>query len=90
MALAAETRWVPKSNGGIDLVASDGTVLLSLTAAGALTFGAGVTTPGLRVQNMTGAQRDALTASAGTIIYNTTTNKLNVRVAAAWEAVTSA
>ena len=39
---------------------------------------------------MTTVQRDALTAVTGMVIYNTTTNKLNVRVAAAWEAITSA
>lgn len=37
------------------------------------------------------AARDALTSPPeGLVIYNTTTHKLNVRVAAAWEAVTSA
>lgn len=40
---------------------------------------------------MTTAQRDAIVAPAtGLVIYNTSTNKLNVRAAAAWEAVTSA
>ena len=34
--------------------------------------------------------RDALTASAGQIIYNTTTNKINIYNGTAWEAVTSA
>lgn len=39
----------------------------------------------------TTAERDALTGiPAGYVIYNSTTNKLNVRVAAAWEAITSA
>jgi hypothetical protein len=39
---------------------------------------------------MTTTQRDALTTPpAGLVIYNTTTNKLNVRVVAAWEVVTS-
>lgn len=39
---------------------------------------------------MTGTQRDAIAAPvAGMLIYNTTTNKLNFRAAAAWEAVTS-
>lgn len=90
MTLAAGTRWVPKASGAIDLVGADGTVLMSITAAGAFTFGAAATTGALRVQNMTGAERDAISPGAGTIIYNTTTNKLNVRVAAAWEAITSA
>jgi hypothetical protein len=39
----------------------------------------------------TTTQRDALVSPAeGTVIYNITTHKLNVRVAAAWEAITSA
>jgi hypothetical protein len=48
---------------------------------------------GLVIPQMTTAQRDALAAAdrpEGLLIYNTTTHKLNVRVAAAWEAVTSA
>lgn len=48
------------------------------------------TTQGLGVPAMTSTQRDAISApKAGIVIYNTTTGKLNVRVAAAWEAVTS-
>ena len=40
---------------------------------------------------LTTAARDALVGvPAGYVCYNSTTNKLNVRVAAAWEAVTSA
>ena len=43
------------------------------------------------IPSFTTALRDALiTPTAGMLIYNTTTGKLNVRVAAAWEAVTSA
>lgn len=45
------------------------------------------------IPKLTTTQRDALTGGdlyAGLIVYNTTTNKLNVRVAAAWEVVTSA
>lgn len=48
---------------------------------------------GTVVPLMTTAQRDALAAAdrpEGLLIYNTTTHKLNVRVAAAWEVVTSA
>jgi hypothetical protein len=49
------------------------------------------TTQGLALPAMTGAQRDAIAApKAGLLIYNTTTGKVNVRVAAAWEAITSA
>lgn len=45
------------------------------------------------IPQLTTTERDALTGAnlfPGLMIYNTTTNKLNVRVAAAWEAVTSA
>ena len=48
---------------------------------------------GARVPLLTTTERDALSADEleeGSVIYNTTTGKLNVRVAAAWEAVTSA
>jgi len=48
---------------------------------------------GVVLPSLTTTERDALTADAvesGQLIYNSTTNKLNVRVAAAWEAVTSA
>lgn len=90
MSYTAGSRWVPTAAGGVILMAADGTTLLTVSSTGAVTFGAAATVPALRVQNMTTAERDALTASTGTLIYNTTTNKLNVRVAAAWEAVTSA
>lgn len=45
------------------------------------------------IPKVTTTVRDALTGVdlyEGLIVYNTTTHKLNVRVAAAWEAVTSA
>ena len=48
---------------------------------------------GVVLPSMTTAERDALDSSElvpGQFIYNSTTNKLNVRVAAGWEAVTSA
>lgn len=49
------------------------------------------TTKGLLFPRMTETQRDAIaTPAAGLVIYNTTTNKLNLRVAAAWEVITSA
>ena len=46
---------------------------------------------GLRHPKLTTAERDALTeVEEGTTIYNSTTEKLNLRTSAAWEAVTSA
>jgi hypothetical protein len=49
----------------------------------------------LVLPKMTTAERDAMAAEIGTIIYNTTTNKINFSKsatinAASWEAVTSA
>jgi hypothetical protein len=44
------------------------------------------------IPKLTTTQRDALSGVSlyeGLIIYNLTTHKVNVRVAAAWEAVTS-
>ena len=37
----------------------------------------GTTNPGLRVNNLTTTQRDAITPGAGTLIYNTTTSRFN-------------
>jgi len=48
------------------------------------------TTRGLLIPRMTTTQRDAISSPAtGLIVFNTTTNKLNVRGASAWEAVPS-
>jgi hypothetical protein len=48
------------------------------------------TTQGVLFPRMTETERDAIVSpTAGLVIYNTTTNKLNLRVAAAWEAITS-
>lgn len=49
------------------------------------------TTKGVLFPRMTTTQRDAITTPPeGLIVYNTTTHKLNLRTAAAWEQVTSA
>jgi len=45
------------------------------------------------IPKMSTTQRDALASPnvyPGLIIYNTTTNKLNVRTSSTWEAITSA
>ena len=45
----------------------------------------------LRAPNMTTTERNNLASpQAGMLIYNTTTNKLNVRVNSSWQAITSA
>lgn len=44
----------------------------------------------LKLPSLTTAERDALTASAGMIVFNSTTSKLNVYTGAAWEVITSA
>ena len=49
------------------------------------------TTKGLLLPRMNTTQRDAIsTPSDGLMIYNTTTDKINIRANGAWEAVTSA
>lgn len=46
---------------------------------------------GVVLPHLTTTERDAIASPIeGTVVYNVTTGKLNVRVAAAWEAVTSA
>lgn len=47
---------------------------------------------GLLLPSLTTAERDAAATggtTAGTLIYNSSDNKLNFRAASAWEAVTS-
>ncbi len=67
----------------------------SLTIGGAEAASAALsvtsTTQGFLPPRMTGTQRDAISSPAtGLVVYNTTTNKLNVYTGSAWEAVTSA
>ena len=65
---------------GLGTQSPDASALLDLVA----------TTRGMGIPAMTTIQRDAIASPrAGLAIYNTTTGKLNIRVAAAWEAVTS-
>jgi hypothetical protein len=68
-----------------------GNVGIGATANAAALLDVASTTKGFLPPRMTTTQRDAIsTPPAGLIIYNTTTNKLNVRTASSWEAVTSA
>lgn len=48
-----------------------------------------ITESGIKPAQYTTTERNALTAEEGAIIYNTTTNKLNVYTGSAWEEVTS-
>lgn len=68
-----------------------GTVGVGGAAAASALLTVTSTTKGFLPPRMTAAQRDAIASpAAGLVVYNTDTNKLNVRVAAAWEAITSA
>lgn len=53
---------------------------------GAVRF-SGTDTSGLRVKSLTTAERDALTAANGDLIYNTTTGVFNQYIAGAWAAI---
>lgn len=90
MTNSAITQWVPLSSGGMALETGAGVRLFTVSVAGAVTFGAAATVQALTLPILTDAQRDALTATEGAIIFNTTSNKLNFYTGAAWEAVTSA
>lgn len=48
------------------------------------------TTKGVRFPNMTTTQKNALTPSAGTVVFDTTLAKLCVYTGAAWQTITSA
>jgi hypothetical protein len=47
------------------------------------------TTKGVRFPNMTSTQKNAITPSAGTVIFDTTLSKLCVYSGAAWQTITS-
>lgn len=58
------------------------------TMTGLLQF-SGTTNPGIKMNSLTTAQRDALSAANGEVIYNTTTSELNVYQGGAWVAIAS-
>lgn len=73
-----------------------GALFLVPSTAGALTYAnVGYETsanfdPITLIPKVTTSERDAISSPLeGLLVYNVTTHKLNVRVAAAWEAVTS-
>jgi hypothetical protein len=72
-------------------ITDSGNVGIGTTPNAAALLDVSSTTKGFLPPRMTTAQRDAIsTPPAGLMIYNTSTNKLNVRTASSWEAVTSA
>ena len=77
--------------GSSSFFASGSTVFGGSTIPASAVLSAESTTKGFLPPRMTTEQRNAIVSpAAGLVIYNTTTGKLNVRGAAAWEAVTSA
>lgn len=65
---------------GNSILSESGSVL---TAAGSLRFSL-TTEAGLRFNNLTTTQRNALTAGAGDAVWNTTTTRLNIHNGSAW------
>ena len=64
--------------------------LINVDSIGEETSGNGISLDNvLKLKSLTTTQRDALTASAGMIIFNSTTSKINVYSGSAWEEVTS-
>ena len=75
-------------------MAGENNDLISGLGAGAMQLVADLslasTTKAFYPTRMTTTQRDDLSPTAGAVIYNTTTNKLNMYNGTTWEAVTSA
>lgn len=64
--------------------------LINVDSIGEQTSGNGITLDNvLKLKSLTTTQRDALTASAGMVIFNSSTSKINVYSGSAWEEVTS-
>jgi hypothetical protein len=64
--------------------------LINVDSIGEQTSGNGISLDNvLKLKSLTTTQRDALTASAGMIIFNSSTSKINVYSGSAWEEVTS-
>ena len=57
---------------------------IELNAGGAVIIGSSA----LRIKSFTTTERNALTASTGDVIYNTTLLKLQLRIASAWKTIT--
>ena len=64
--------------------------LINVDSIGEQTSGNGITLDNvLKLKSLTTTQRDELTASAGMVIFNSSTSKINVYSGSAWEEVTS-
>ena len=59
------------------------TTNIELNAGGAVIIGSSQ----LRIKSFTTAERDALTASTGDIIYNSTLTKMQIRIGSAWKSI---
>jgi hypothetical protein len=87
-----EQTFVGRITGGniAALTAAQGKTLFEVLAGGAYTGAisfSGTTNSGLRVSNLTTAERDALTGAAGMVIWNTTSTQLERYSGSAWAAV---
>jgi len=94
------TNWA-SGNGALHFGSGNATPKVSLLSNGQLGVGTqtphsaalvdiSTTTQGVLLPRLTSTQRDAISSStAGLFIYNTTTGKLNIRGAAAWESISS-
>jgi hypothetical protein len=74
--------WLTRFTDGGWLINYTASAVTTQTASAALEVNG--TTGAVLFPRMTTAQRDALTATNGMVIYNTSTDKLQVRAAAAW------
>ena len=87
---------VTAATGNFIFDSSTGSIRLVTTADNSVADASAImemesTTKGFLPPRMTTTQRDAIGSPAtGLVVYNTTTDKLNVYTGAAWEAVTSA
>lgn len=77
---------VDTTNGRIGINTTTPTFSLDIVGDVSIT----TTTGALTLPRLTTGQRDALTGVAGMLVYNASTNKLNVYTGAAWEVITSA
>lgn len=73
------------ANASAALSSLGGAPLAGATFSGPVSF-SGTTHTGIRLNNLTTTQRDALTGAAGMAIWNTTTGRMQVYTGSAWTA----